>query len=125
MPKIYSEDLRRKVMEFYRKSGHKSNTCTTFNIARTTLDDWILLEQQTGQLAQPKLVNVGRPSTIRDLPAFKIFVENTKFSQAKDLVPLFKNQFGYAVSYDVILATLHKLGWTHKKRVSSTDRPVK
>ncbi|WP_151960587.1 IS630 transposase-related protein [Acinetobacter bereziniae] len=125
MPKIYSEDLRQKVMEFYKKSNHKSNTCTTFNIARTTLDDWILLEQQTGQLAQPKLVNVGRPSSIKDWQAFKVFVENTKFSQAKDLVALFEVQFGYSVTYDVILAALHKLGWTHKKRVSSTDKPAK
>lgn len=125
MPKIYSEDLRQKVMESYKKSKHKSNTCTTFNIARTTLDDWILLEQQTGQLAQPKLVNVGRRSSIKDWQAFKVFVENTEFSQAKDLVPLFEIQFGYAITYDVMLAALHKLGWTHKKRVSSTDKPAK
>ena len=96
----------------------------TFNIARTTLDDWILLEQQTGQLAHPKLVNVGRPSSIQDIRAFKVFVENTKFSQAKDLVPLFKNQFGYEVAYAVILSALHKLGWTRKKRVYSTNKPV-
>ena len=125
MPKIYSEDLRQKVMEFYKKSNHKSNPCTTFNIARTTLDDWILLEQQTGQLAQPKLLNVGRPSSIKDWQAFKVFVENTRFSQAKDLVALFEIQFGYPVTYDVILAALHKLGWTHKKRVFSTDKPAK
>lgn len=125
MPKFYTHDLRQKVMEYYKKSGHKSNTCTIFNIARTTLDDWILLEQQTGQLAQPKLKNVGIPSTIKDLDAFKIFVENAKFSQAKDLVPLFKDHFGYGVSYAVILSTLHKLGWTFKKRVFSTDKPAK
>ena len=69
MPKTYSVDLREKVMQFYKESKHKSKTCELFNIARTTLDDWILLEQQTGQLKQPKSPNMGRPSCILDLQA--------------------------------------------------------
>ncbi|WP_326519600.1 IS630 transposase-related protein [Acinetobacter sp. CAAS 2-6] len=125
MPKIYSVDLREKVMLFYKETHHKSKTCELFNIARTTLDDWILLEQKTGQLKQPKPHNAGRPSVIKDVQAFKKFVETTKFSQAKDLVPLFEKQFGYPVGYHVILKALHKLGWTHKKRVFSTDKPAK
>lgn len=124
MPKFYSEDLRQKAMNTYKKTGHKSNTCSTYNIARTTLDDWIQLEQQTGQLAQPKLINVGRPSVIHDFAEFKIFIENTKFSQVKDLVPLFKNHFGYEVSYSVLLSAVHKLGWSRKKRAFFTNKLV-
>ncbi len=84
MPKIYSVDLREKVMQYYRNSQHKSQTCKTYNIARTTLDDWIKLEQKTDQLQQPKPINIGRPLIIKDMQAFKIFVENTEFSQAKE-----------------------------------------
>lgn len=124
MPKTYSVDLREKVMQFYKESQHKSKTCELFNIARTTLDDWILLEQQTGQLKQPKAHNAGRPSRIQDLQAFEHFVKNTPFTQAKDLIPLFKQQFGYAVGYHVILKALNKMGWTRKKRVFFTDNPV-
>ena len=61
MPKTYSVDLREKAMQFYKESKHKSKTCELFHIARTTLDDWILLEQQTGQLKQPKSPNAGHP----------------------------------------------------------------
>ena len=125
MPKTYSVDLREKVMQFYKETQHKSKTCELFNIARTTLDDWILLEKQTGQLKQPKSENVGRPSRIHDLNTFKSFVETTNFSQAKDLVPLFESHFGYAVGYQVILKALNKLGWTRKKRVFSTDKLAK
>lgn len=50
MPKTYSVDLRKKVMQSYRKSQYKLKAFELFNIARITLDHWILLEQQTGQL---------------------------------------------------------------------------
>ena len=124
MPKTYSVDLREKVMQFYKESKHKSKTCELFHIARTTLDDWILLEQQTGQLKQPKSPNAGRPSKILDLQAFEHFVKHTPFTQAKDLVPLFKQHFSYSVGYHVILKALNKLGWKRKKRVSFTDKTV-
>ena len=124
MPKTYSVDLREKVMQFYKESQHKSKTCELFHIARTTLDDWILLEQQTGQLKQPKSPKAGRPSRILDLRAFEHFIKNTPFTQAKDLVPLFEQHFGYSVGYHVILKALNKMGWTRKKRVSFTDKPV-
>ena len=124
MPKTYSVDLREKVMQFYKESQHKSKTCELFHIARTTLDDWILLEQQTGQLKQPKSPNAGRPSKILDLQAFEHFVKHTPFTQAKDLVPLFEQHFGYSVGYHVILKKLNKMGWTRKKRVFSTNKPA-
>ena len=57
MPKIYSVDLREKAMQFYKKSKHKSKTCEIFNIARTTLGDWMAIEQQTGQPKQSKSPN--------------------------------------------------------------------
>ena len=124
MPKIYSVDLREKVMQLYRETNHKSCTCKTFRISRTTLDDWILLEEQTGALKQPKIIS-GRPPAIKDMAAFKEFVEVTPFSQVKDLVPLFEQKFGYKVRYGVLLRAMHKLNWTRKKRVSSIDKPTK
>ena len=85
MPKTYSVDLREKAMQFYKESKHKSKTCELFNIARTTLDDWILLEQQTGQLKQPKSPNMGRPSCILDLQAFEAFVKQPHLPKPKIL----------------------------------------
>ena len=71
-----------------KNTQHKSKTCEIFDIARTTLDNQILLEKQTGQLKLPKPKNAGRLSYICDLNAFKYFIEGTQFSQAKELVPL-------------------------------------
>lgn len=50
VPKIYSIDLREKVMQFYHQNNHKLNICETFRISRVTLDDWIRMEAQTGSL---------------------------------------------------------------------------
>lgn len=122
MPKNYSLDLRQKVMQFYTESQHKSKTCRTFNIARSTLDDWILLEKNTGQLKQQKSDKVGRPKMIKDWEAFKLFVEMTPFNQAKELVPLFELKFGYPISYAVILLGLHRLGWSQKRATTATSK---
>jgi len=109
-------------MQHYREIQNKSQTCHLFKIARTTLDDWIKLEQQTGQLKQPKVTTSGRPKNIKDMQAFKAFVEITEFSQAKELLPLFSKHFCYNISYATLLTALHKIGWTHKKRVSLIKR---
>ena len=108
MPKPYSNDLRQKALDFYKESGHKSKTCSIFSIARTTLDLWIKLEHSQGHANRPHPEKAGRPYKIKDLPAFKKFVENTQFSQAKDLVPLFEKEFGYTISYNNVLFALKK-----------------
>ncbi len=76
MTKTYSVDLREKVMQFYKESQHKSKTCELFNIARTTLDDWILSYSNSRLVSSNSLnlKNAGRPSRIRYLQAFKHFV---------------------------------------------------
>lgn len=49
-------------MQHYCEAHNKSQTCHLFKIARTTLDDWIKLEQETEQrLKQPKVTTSGRP----------------------------------------------------------------
>jgi transposase len=125
MPKPYSNDLRQKVLNFYKESRHKSKTCSIFNIGRMTLDRWIELERVQGHVNRPHPEKAGRPYKIKDLIAFKQFVEHTQFSQAKELVSLFEKQFGYTVAYSNILFALKKLGWSHKKRVFFTDKHAK
>lgn len=124
MPKPYSNDLRQKALDYYKECKNKSKTCRIFKIARTTLDLWMSLESRQGNANRPHPDKAGRPHKIKDLAAFKTFVEETSFSQIKELVPLFEHRFGYAVTYPNILFSLKKLGWSHKKRAFSTDKPV-
>lgn len=70
MSKPYSDDLRQKALDYYKECGHKSKTCTIFNIARTTLDLWIQLEKHQGHANRPHSEKAGRPYKIKDLEGF-------------------------------------------------------
>ncbi len=115
MPKIYSIDLREKVMQHYRETKHKSNTCKTFKISRSTLDDWIRLEKKTGALKQPKL-NIGRPPVIKDMNEFRAFAENTPCIHVKDLQVKFEQKFGHKITYATLLKALHKIDWVQNRK---------
>lgn len=107
MPQPYSNDLRQKALDYYKECRNKSKTYAIFNIARTV---WIDLDECQGSANKPHPEKAGRPYKIKDLQDIKSFVETTTFLQAKDLVSLFEQRFGYCISYANILFALKKLG---------------
>lgn len=118
---VLSTDLRTRAIEAYERTGNKSQVCRTFNIARTTLDNWIQLKSETGSLDQ-QAWGRGRKHTILDWDAFKAFVEQTSFDTITQLVPLYEQHFGKPVDYECLRTSVHRLGLTHKKRVSRTKK---
>lgn len=80
-------DLRSRVIEGYERTNNKSQVCRTFNIARTTLDDWIKLKERTGGLESPW--QQGTKPLIKDWDTFKAFIEQSPFETIKQLVPLY------------------------------------
>ena len=118
---VLSTDLRTRAIEAYERTGNKSQVCRTFNIARTTLDNWIQLKSETGSLDQ-QAWGRGRKHTILDWNAFKAFVEQTSFDTITQLVPLYEQHFGKPVDYECLRTSVHRLGLTHKKRVSRTKK---
>lgn len=121
----YSLDLRQRVMAAYKETGLKSPVCKTFRIARTTLDAWIRLEEETG-LLQPRQHRIrGYNHTITDWEDFKVFVQTTPFNTVYDLIEPFHIRYSKSVSYDVLLKGLKRIGWSNKKRVFYTHKPAK
>ena len=118
---VLSTDLRTRAIETYERTGNKSQVCRTFNIARTTLDHWIKLKSETGSLDQ-QAWGRGRKHTISDWDAFKAFVEQASFDTIKQLVPLYEQHFGKPIDYECLRTSVHRLGLTHKKRVSHTAK---
>ncbi|WOE31030.1 MULTISPECIES: helix-turn-helix domain-containing protein [unclassified Acinetobacter] len=106
----YSLEIRKAALQAYKQTDYKVAVCKTFNISRVTLDAWIKLEEETGDLQPKARQKSGAPSHIKDLDKFQVFVKNTKFKNISDLVPLFEQQFGYAVSYAVLVRAIHNLG---------------
>ncbi len=121
--KIHSLDLRQRAIMAWKKLGNKSQVCEIFGISRPTLDRWIELEHTAEFDPKNRKNKGGRPSSIRDLESFKNFVQITEFSSIHDLVPIFEEQFGYPVAYEVIRRTLKRLGWVHSKKCFIARKP--
>ena len=80
-----------------------------------TLDAWIRLEEETGDLLPKAAQNRGAPMHIQDFEKFQVFVKNTQFKNISDLVPLFEQAFGYSVSYAVLVRAIHVLGLRRRR----------
>ena len=114
MPK-YNLEFRKAAILMYKKTDYKVAVCKKFNISRVTLDAWIKLEEETGELKQKPAKNRGAPSHIKDLKEFEKFVKSIKFQNISDLVPLFEQYFGYPVSYAVLVRAIHVLGLKRRR----------
>lgn len=114
MPK-YSIETRNLAIQMYKKTDYKVAVCKEFNISRVTLDAWIKLEEETGEL-RPKIGKKrGVPSHIKDWNEFQVFVKEVKFQNISDLIPLFEQRFGYSVSYAVLVRAIHLLGMRRRR----------
>jgi transposase len=120
---VLSIDLRSRVITAFEQTGNKSQVCRTFNIARTTLDDWIKLKEQTGCLEQAPWQRGTKP-LIKDWDAFKAFVEQSSFDTIKQLVPLYEQYFNEPIEYERLRRAMHTIGWSRKKRASPTEKPI-
>ena len=111
---VYGLELRERVLAAYERQGNKSLVCREFQIARTTLDDW-LRWQAEGRL-KPVVWSRGRQSSI-DWEAFRLWVEQSSFATVKELQVLYNARFSPAVSRTRLYEALKRIGYTHKKRL--------
>ncbi|ANF80827.1 hypothetical protein A3K93_00560 [Acinetobacter sp. NCu2D-2] len=111
----YSLETKKAALQMYKKTDYKVAVCKEFGISRVTLDAWIRLEEETGDLVPKPAKNRGAPSHIKDWNEFQVFVKNTKFKNISDLVPLFEQRFGYTVSYAVLVRAIHILGLRRRR----------
>ncbi len=114
--RAHSLELRKKVMAAYRQTKHKSNVCKQFNIARSTLDEWIFLEKNTKDLKPLPATRNGRRFSIKDLKSFEEFIDSTPYHQIKDLLEPFEQHFGYKISYSILWRGLDKIGKVKKQK---------
>ena len=114
MPK-YNLEIRKAAIQMYKKTDYKVAVCKEFHISRVTLDAWIRLEEETGDLLPKAAQNRGAPMHIQDFEKFQVFVKNTQFKNISDLVPLFEQAFGYSVSYAVLVRAIHILGLRRRR----------
>lgn len=109
MPRIYSEDLRKKALESISKGTPLLRVSKVFFIAKSTLRSWRKRQRETGSFSAITS-NWGKKPLIQDLDKFKNFVlekpDRTQAEMAKDWGD---------VSVSTIARTLKKIDFTNKK----------
>ncbi len=121
----YSLDLRERVIAAYEETGNKSLVCRTCSIARTTLDHWLQLREETGELKSRVHRIRGDGHKVGDLDAFRNWLESQMpFERIGDLIPHFDAHYGTSISRSNLHKWVKRSGWTRKKSPSATDKPT-
>jgi transposase len=115
----YSEDLRKRAVAAVDAGLSKMAVSRTFGIARSTLDDWLLLRQQTGELIRSKR-RPGPRRVLQDTPEVRAFLERHSHGTLSQMAGAWEQETGQRLTAMTFWKTLRRLGYTHKKRASST-----
>jgi transposase len=119
MTAAYSIDLREKAVSAIDRGERKSHVCRTLNISRNTLDQWLQLREEKGNLA-PKEYRRGPKPKIDDLEAFKAFAEVNGHLTQKEM----SEKWDKPVSPVLIRQALSKINFTRKKKLTATKKEI-
>ncbi len=114
--KQYSNDFRKKVIEYYKKCNNKSKTAETFSISRKTVIDWVKLEKE-GKLHEYKKP-VGQKSKV-DLEKLEEYIISNPQAYYREIGKAFK------ISTSLAQYLAVKLGFKIKKKDKNTKRQMK
>ena len=71
----YSEDLRLRVVDAVDHGMSKMKAHQTFQVSRSTIDDWLKLRAETGSVLDKPRVRRGKSPAISDWAAFEAFAK--------------------------------------------------
>ncbi len=112
----YSVDFRRRVVEMVRGGMSKMQAHKSFGVSRSTLDDWLDLEEATGDV-QPSQARRGRQPSISDLTAFEAFARRHQGNTLAQMACAWEKETGVRLTVMPFSQALKRIGWTRKKRV--------
>jgi transposase len=115
----YSIDLRKRVIAAVRNGMTKVAICELFNVCKQTLYNWIKLEERQGHLEPITGFQKGHSHGIKDLEAFREFVDLHSDYTHDEMA----EHFGVGAS--TIGRSLQKIGYSRKKRVKRTQKETK
>jgi len=96
----------------------------TFGVSRSTIDDWLALRAQTGQLHQKTSARRGPQPAIGDLDAFADFAQRHSGASLSQMAQAWHSETGHFLSINTFSLALKRLGWRHKKRVSFIESAI-
>ena len=116
MPKPYSIDLRKKVLQTIKKMGSITEASKLFDIDRRTIHRWIVRDK-VGKL-EPFKGNVKKPKKLNP-----IIIEKYITKHPEETIQQIAKHFN--VWYQAIYYHIKKLNFTYKKKNSSTQKEMK
>ena len=123
MGKSYSADLRERAVACVDGGLSKMQVSRTFGIARSTLDDWLALRAQTGQLKDP--IRRRRAAALPDTVEVRAFIEQQRHSTLAQMAGAWEQATGQRLTPMTFCNSLRRLGYTRKKRVFSIRNAIK
>lgn len=122
MSNTYDYDLRCKVIDAIElDSMPKIEASRVFNISRNTIDLWLKLKAETGDLHPKPLKPQGPKCIITNWDKFKAFVEANGDKTQAELAELWEDD----ISARSISRALKRIGFTRKKRPTATRNVMK
>ncbi len=117
----YSQDLRLRVLAAIDAGMNKMTVHRTFRVSRSTIDDWLALRSETGQVRDKTSARRGPQPAIGDLAAFALFAHRHSGATLSQMAQAWQRETGQVLSINTFSLALKRLGWTHKKRVSCIE----
>lgn len=119
MGKAYSVDLRLRVLAAIDAGLSKMQAHKSFQISRSTIDDWLKLRTQTGSVQVPERRRGGRG--LGDQEGFTAFAKRHQHSTLEQMRQAWQQETQQSLSTMSFSRALRKRDYTRKKRVTSTE----
>ena len=122
MGKAYSVDLRLRVLAAIDGGLSKMQAHKTFQISRSTMDDWLKLRAQTGSVQAVKAPQQRRSGRgLGSHKGFAAFAQRHPHSTLEQMRQAWQQETQQSLSIMSFSRALRQQGYTRKKRVISTE----
>lgn len=112
----YSLDLRKRAVSAVHAGMKKVTVCEVFSICKQTLSNWLKLSEKSNDLRPITGFQKGHSHGIKDLDAFREFVNNHPDYTQEEMAKHF------SVGSSTISRTLIKIGYSRKKRAKPIQK---
>ena len=119
MPKIYSRDLREKVLNAVELDNiPKTEVSQIFGISRDTINRWQKLKAETGDIGAQPYSPPGNNHRVTDWEEFREFAQKHGDKTQAQMAELWDGQ----ISRRTISRALARIGFTRKKKPTATAK---
>jgi transposase len=122
MPVPFSIDLRKRVISSIDEGMSIENASNLFKISGRVIYKWLDLREEYKSLTPKSGYQKGHSHKLKDLDAFKDFVENNKYCTISEMKSKWFELKAQSISNTTIQRTLKKIGYTFKKKALITAK---